>query len=452
MNHVAMKISICGLIAVTMLCLVIAGGTARADWEKIFAGNGVTQGLSVQQTSDGGFIITGHTAVDSASNTDVFLIKTDSAGNRTWSKIFGGSGIDMAYCVRLTADGGYIVAGATQPSGQVDFDVYLIKTDSAGNLQWSRTFGDSGDDYGYSVRQTYDGGYILAGRSQKVPVTSVTDAYLVKTDHLGNETWSKTFDAHQQAHFADIQPTTDGGYIAVGAAEDSGTGYVYAVKTDTAGTATWSQTFANSRYDFTQTVNQASDGGLVFSATTEDHHARIIKADSGGNLEWSRVFNVPGAFATTCQAAIQTRDNGYALIGTIAETSYDLDSCENGSGGDTDAYLLKTDAAGNETWRKIFDTDSCEEFAALQQTVDGLYVVTGGQANSALLIGTSGGPTGPRPGDVDGNGLIYLNDAILAMQILTGSGSGDARADVSNDKQIGLEEIIYITQAVAGLR
>jgi len=444
---------ICTSIATIVLSAVVVLATARADWEKSFAGNGVAQGLSVQQTSDGGFIIAGHTAVDAVGNADVLLIKTDSTGNQAWYETFGGSGIDRAYCVRQAPDGGYILAGETQQAGHVDFDVYLIKTDAAGNLQWSKTFGDTGDDFCYVVRPTADGGYILAGVREKVPVTGdLTDAYLIKVDHLGNETWSKTFDAHQQEHFADIKPITDGGYIAIGTAEDNGTGYVYVVKTDTGGTATWSQTFADSRYDFAQTVNQTTDGGFLFSATTNDHNARIIKTDSAGNQEWSRVFSVSGAFATTCQAAIQTRDNGYALIGTIAETPYDLDACENGSTGDTDTYLLKTDAVGNETWRRIFDTDNCAGFAALQQTTDGLYVVTGRRNNSALLIATSGGPSGPRPGDVDGNGLIYLSDAILAMQILTGSGSGTVTADVNNNHQIGLEEIIYITQVVAGLR
>jgi len=453
MIRVGMIKIICSTIVAIVLCAVTVCGTTRADWDKTFTGNGVTQGLSVRQTGDGGYIAAGRTALNASGNADVLLVKTDSTGNRTWSQTFGNSGIDMAHSVRPTADGGYIVAGATQQDGHVDFDAYLVKTDAAGNLQWSQTFGAIGDDYGYAVRQAADGGYVLAGRRQKVPVPGdLTDACLIKTDHLGIEMWTKAFDAHQQEHFADIQPTSDGGYIAVGAADDNDSGYVCLVKTNIAGMAIWSQTFANSRYDFGQTVAETSDGGFIFSGTTDNYRARIIKTDSRGKQEWSGVFSVRGAFATTCQAVIQTRDDGYALIGTIAETPYDLDACENGSAGDTDAYLLKTDAAGNETWRKIFDTDGCAGFAALQQTVDGLYVITGRQAGSALLIGTSGGPSGPRPGDVDGNGLIYLSDAILAMKILTGTGSGDANADVNNDQQIGLEELVYILQDVSGLR
>jgi len=280
----------------------------------------------------------------------------------------------------------------------------------------------------------------------------LTDAHLIKTDHLGNEMWAQTFDAYQQEHFADIQPTTDGGYIAVGAADDNDSGYVCLVKTDTAGMATWSQTFANSRYDFRQTVSEPSDGGFVFSSTTDGYRARIIKTDSAGKQEWSRIFSVQGAYATTCQAAIQTSDNGYALIGTIAETPVEIANCDNGGTGDTDTYLLKTDAAGIETWRRVFDTRICEEFAALHQTADGLYVVAGKRNDAALLISTSGGPAGPLPGDIDGNGLVYLSDAILVLRILTGSGSGHADADINQNKQIGLEELIYIFQEVAGLR
>jgi len=120
MIRVGMKKNIyCSILAI-VLCAVTVCTTARADWEKTFTGNGVAQGLSVQQTGDGGYIVAGSTAVDAVGNADVLLVKTDSTGNQAWSRTFGSSGIDLAHCVRSTADGGYIVAGQpNQPVGSI---------------------------------------------------------------------------------------------------------------------------------------------------------------------------------------------------------------------------------------------------------------------------------------------------------------------------------------------
>ncbi len=373
-----------------MSCVsLIAGGTARADWEKTFARQwrgarfvGATnqrRRLYCCRLYGGGSGI---------SNADVFLVKTDSTGNRTWSQTFGSSGIDMAHCVRPTADGGYIATGATQQAGHVDFDVYLIKTDAAGNLQWSKTFGDNGDDYGYAVRQTADGGLYPGGLQSKSSGNRRSDRCLSRQDRSpGQRDVVENLRCPSTGAFRGCPTNHDGGYIAVGAAEDSGSGYVYVVKTDTAGTATWSQTFANSRYDFSQTVNQTSDGGFVLSATTDDHNARIIKTDSGGNPEWSRGFNVPGAFETTCQAAIQTRDDGYALIGTIAETPYDLRRLRKTAASATRTPICSRPMLPATKPGARFSTRTVVRTLPLcMQTVDGLYVVTGRQANSALLI------------------------------------------------------------------
>jgi hypothetical protein len=188
-------------------------------------------GYSVQQTSDGGYIITGETYSFGAGDSDVYLVKIDSEGNLKWQKTFGGSDLDYGYSVQQTSDGGYIIAGTTSSFGEGGADIYLIKTDLAGKLLWQKTFGGSNGDYGYSVQQTSDGGYIIAGQTYSSGA-GLWDAYLVKADPDGNQQWEMTFGGSGQDRVYSVQQTNDGGYIIAGETYSFGTGDsdVYLIK------------------------------------------------------------------------------------------------------------------------------------------------------------------------------------------------------------------------------
>jgi len=253
-----------------------------------YGGSGVDRGSSVQQTSDGGYIIAGRTYSFGAGMEDVYLIKTDANGNEVWYKTYGENEWAGGYSVQQTSDGGYIIAGWTWSFG-ADDDAYLIKTDANGNTVWTKTFGGSDQDVGYSVQQTSDGGYIIAGWTDSFGA-GMLDVYLIKTDANGNTVWTKTFGGSEWEEGNSVQQTSDGGYIIAGYTESFGAGEsdVYLIKTNANGDTIWTKTYGGTNDDEGYSVQQTSDGGYIIASGTNSFGAGesdvyLIKTDANGN-------------------------------------------------------------------------------------------------------------------------------------------------------------------------
>jgi hypothetical protein len=182
------------------------------QWNKTFGGPGYDGASSVQKTSDGGYILAGYTRSYGAGNDDAWLIKTDANGNHQWNKTFGGPGNDDAHSVQQTSDGGYILAGSIDLQ-YPNYDAWLIKTDPNGNQQWNKTFGGARGDSASSVQQTSDGGYIIAGKFGGEGF--ITYPLLIKTESNGNLRWEIIFGG-TAGSVSSVQQTSDGGYILIG--------------------------------------------------------------------------------------------------------------------------------------------------------------------------------------------------------------------------------------------
>ena len=234
-------------------------------WTRTF---GPGTGNSVQQTDDKGYILAGR------KSSDVYLLKTDSMGNTLWTKSFGGTGDDGGQSVQRTNDGGYIVAGYTYSFGTGEGDIYLIKINplvnskGGGDTLWTKTYGGTGDERGYSVQQIDDGGYIIAGYTTSYGAGE-SDIYLIKTNSLGNTLWTKTFGGRRDERGYSVQQTEDGGYIFAGYTTSYGAGSsdAYLIKTDSLGNKLWTKTFGGSDSDWVQSVQQTSDGGYISTGT-----------------------------------------------------------------------------------------------------------------------------------------------------------------------------------------
>lgn len=210
--------------------------SAKPEWETSFGGDQSDIGHAIAQSLDGGYIIVGETESKGAGEKDVYLIKTDRRGKLEWEKTFGGSRSESGKSIIVAPDGGYIIVGETNSKGSGITDVYLIKTDSNGQLEWENTFGGTSIDGGIDVATTLDGGCIIVGTTKSEGAGS-DDVYLIKTNGQGQLEWENTFGGIDTDWGRAVVPTSDGGYLVVGTTRSLGSGDqdIYLIKTDDQG-------------------------------------------------------------------------------------------------------------------------------------------------------------------------------------------------------------------------
>jgi hypothetical protein len=322
-------------------------------WAKNYGGSGFDRGCSVQQTEDAGYIITGTTNSFGAGMTDIYLIKTDINGSMLWSKTYGGFGVEQANSVQQTADEGYVIAGNTESYGAGSNDIYVIKTDSVGDTLWTKTYGGTLGDQAESIKQTADGGYIIAGYSATFNLSMFESVFVIKTDNTGNILWSKSLGSSIDGDGASsVQQTSDGGYIVAGTSLWGGIGTmgsVLLIKLDSAGLVSWGRNFGMGQDDNGYSAQQTQEGGYIIAGYSHDFNinnyplAYLIKTSNSGNLLWSKKY---GAHIGTGNSVLQASDGGYVIAGYVADYAPDSTIYDG-------MYLIKTDTGGvsgcNET-------------------------------------------------------------------------------------------------------
>jgi hypothetical protein len=338
---------------------------------KAIGGPASELGSSLIQTSDGGYAIAGTTESFGAGILDVYFVKLDANGNLQWTKTIGGKDWEAGISLIQTSDGGYAIAGFTKSFSAGGHDVYVVKLDANGNLQWTKTIGGKETDVCNSLIQTSDGGYAITGGTNSFGAGE-PDVYVVKLDANGNLQWTKTIGGENWDVGFSLVQTSDGGYAIAGATNsfDAGEADVYVVKLDASGSLQWTKTIGGPTSEIGSSLIQTSDGGYAIVGATNSFGAGgedvyVVKLDASGNLQWTKTIGGPGA--DWGRSLIQTSDGGYAIAGCTKSF---------GAGG-LDVYVVKLDANGNLQWTKTIGGPDSEEGVYLIQTSDGGYAIAG---------------------------------------------------------------------------
>jgi hypothetical protein len=344
---------------------------------KAIGGPYIEAAVSLIQTSDGGYAITGLTKSFSAGGHDVYVVKLDANSNLQWTKTIGGPESEEGNSIIQTSDGGYAITGITQSFGAGEWDVYLVKLDAHGNLQWTKTIGGKKEDVGASLIQTSDGGYAITGSTRSFGAGEA-DVYVVKLDANGNLQWTKTIGGKKEDVGTSLIQTSDGGYAIAGSTRSFGAGEadVYVVKLDAKGNLQWTKTIGGENNDWGLSLIQTSDGGYAITGATTSFGAGkadvyVVKLDANGNLQWTKTIGGPrGDWGFSL---IQVSDGGYAITGI---TSSDGLAAYFGP-AEADVYVVKLDANGNLQWTKTIGGPEHDRGISLIQTSDGGYAIAG---------------------------------------------------------------------------
>jgi hypothetical protein len=315
-----------------------AGGNLQ--WNRTVGGANYDGAYFVAQTIDGGYAIAGYTQSFGAGSDDFYIVKLRAGGSLEWNRAIGGSESDVALAIAGCRDGGCVAAGYTYSFGVGNRDYFIVKLDWKGDLQWSKTVGGTNFDYGESVIQTADGGYAVTGISYSFGAGN-GDFYVVKLDSIGDVQWSRTVGGVEDDYCLSIIQTSDRGYALAGSTSSVRPGNIdfYAVKLDSAGGLQWARAFGGQSIDYAESIIQTFDGGyavggLTYSFGAGGMDAYIVRLDSSGNLLWSRT--VGGTSNDYIESIIQTPDGG--LVGAGDTWSF---------GWIEDMYIIKLGADGN---------------------------------------------------------------------------------------------------------
>jgi len=340
----------------------------NAQWAKTYGGSEDDYAYSIQQTNDGGYIVAGVTESYGDEWGDFWILKLASNGIIEWQKTSGWLHMDKVRSIQQTNDGGYVVGGYTGYT-------WILKFSSDGDIEWQREYGGIFDvfDYRdiYSIQQTTDGGYISVCETVYFgPLEHDISVFKFSSD--GSVEWNKTYGGIEYDYAYSIQQTNDGGYVVAGETESFGAGGsdIWILKLASDGSIEWQKTYGGNYPEGSNSIQQTSDGGYVVAGKTSSFGSGssdiwVLKLASDGSIEWQKTYG--GSLGEESSSIQQTGDGGYVVAG---ETS-------SFGAGSSDIWILKLASDGTIEWQKTYGGSQGEEASSIQQTSDGGYVVAG---------------------------------------------------------------------------
>ena len=389
------------------------------QWQRSLGGSKNDEINSAQKTADGGFIIAGSVSStdgdvigNHSSNYDIWVVKTDASGTIQWKKTFGGSSSDTAECIKNTLDGGYIVTGTTfSNDGDVsgnkgNGDIWVIKINANGGIQWQKTFGGSKTDTAASIEENPDGSYYILGSTYSndgdvTQNTGESDFWLLKINSTGTIQWQKTFGSVANDYANKLERTTDGGIIFSGNSEfarvnAASTPEIYILKISNNGDLQWQKTFGGSNDDFVNQIISTKDGGYLFggySTSTDGDLSRnlghldmwVVKITADGTLSWQK--SIGGVKWDIINSLQETSEGGYIAIGETAS----VNNVFKEGKGLIDIGIVKLSANGTIEWSKTIGGSGAEKGIEVLQITDGNFVVFGNSNSSDGDISNNNG-------------------------------------------------------------
>jgi hypothetical protein len=382
------------------------------EWQRCLGGTNTDIAQSIQQTSDGGFIVAGGTESNDGDVSgnhgayDYWVVKLNSSGNIEWQKCLGGTSYDVANSIQQTSDGGFIVSGYTGSNdGDVSgkygaTDYWIVKLNSSGDIEWQKCLGGIYDDFAYSIQQTNDGGFIVAGfkesnESDMSGNHGAIDALVVKLNSSGDIEWQKCLGGTDYDSAHSIQQISDGGFIVAGRTRSNngdvsgnhGACDYWVVKLNSSGDIEWQKCLGGTDYDGASSIQQTSDGGFIVTGgkvsndgdvlvNHGDYDAWVVKLNSSGDIEWQKCLggtNVDQAFSIQ-----QTSDGGFIVAGGTWSNDGDM----SGNHGGSDYWVVKLNSSGDIEWQKCLGGTDYDGASSIQQTSDGGFIVTGGKVSN----------------------------------------------------------------------
>jgi|GEM_PF-1473265 len=349
-------------ILLPLLLLSSAASTPSIEWQRFIGGAGKDGFDAMVKAESGRYLLAGMTTEE--EDRQGWLVSIDEDGKELWNRSWGGDGRDQFRSLALTSDGGCIIAGITISYGGGRQDMWLVKVDENGRLEWDRTFGGPNDDEGWGVKVTSEGGYIVVGRTESYG-TLGSDVWLVKADSLGRREWERTFPASGDALGRAIL-VVPGGYVIAGRAEQEEDSDLLLIKTDLRGVQEWSFSWGLPEHDeFANTIVETADGDFLLVGGTEYYSPSsdplIVKVDRGGRPLWNSTM--PGEGDDWLNAVLEVAE-GLMLAGVTTRS------------GNRDLLLMKTDSLGRQIWDAVLGAEDDDLGWALEQAGHG-YVVAG---------------------------------------------------------------------------
>jgi len=357
-----------GLFFFTTFVFLTSAVVHGAPWTMTYGGKYEDGVRYFQQTSDGGFILPGW-RYHSKSNYDALIIKLDPRGDIEWQKTYGMGTYAGLISIQETVGGGYIGSGwiYPDPSNLDNRDMWILKVDSNGGIEWQKRYGGSNSEEGRSILQTLDEGYIVAGYTYSFGLLGV---WVLKLDSFGNVQWQKTFGGWG-IEIRSILQTPDEGYVLTAMTDSYGAGGydAWVLKLDKNGNSEWQKTYGGNQGDFGGAIYRTSEGEYILVGSTEsfgagDADGWVLKLDANGNIQWQKAYG--GANGDWLIAIRQTSDGGYLAAGGTSSFG----------AGEGDGWVLKLDLNGNIEWEKTLGGKKYDGFLRIEETSDA-YILAG---------------------------------------------------------------------------